>query len=157
MSGNNQLAINDCLNDLNSVNSYIQANPLDSMCQYLISYSVIRACGTIEIITKNILYDYLSCGAKNETMIYLEKQILDSSWNPSTGRIKSFIEKLNQTWANQFQTAVNGTREQTSLNSLVNLRNQFAHGQPITSSINDVINYFNDGCIIMNHLDSIIV
>ena len=121
MNGNNQNIIDDCLNDLNKVKYFIQLNPLDSMCQYLISYSVVRACGAIEVVAKNTIYDYLALGAKAETMKYLEIQILDSPWNPSTGKIKGFIEKINPLWANNFKATVSGTKEETSLNSLVNL------------------------------------
>ena len=43
------------------------------------------------------------------------------------------------------------------LNSLVKLRNSFAHGSAITASINDVKNYYNAGIWILEKLCEVMV
>ena len=157
MSGNNQLAIDECRIELESIEQFIIANPMDSNCPYLISYSVIRGCGTIEKVLKDIFFQHLTKNANNEAKNYFEKNILESSWNPSCGQIQRVLDIINPTWSNQFQTTTNGSKDKMDLNSLVNLRNDFAHGQKITASISNILGYYSGGCNILNSLTSIIV
>lgn len=155
MNGNNQESIDDCRNDLDKIRNYIVDHPMDSICQYLISYSVVRACGIIETIVKKIIFDYLSIGANQEAINYFEKQIIESPWNPSCGKIQKLLDIINSNWSQQFQATTKGTKQKSDLNSLVNLRNDFAHGQKITASIDNIIDYFEGGCQIINNLITI--
>ena len=156
MTGNNQKSIEDCQNDLENIKNYIKANPLTSICQYLISYSVVRACGTIETIIKNIIFNHISNGANQEAINYFEKEILESAWNPSCGTIQRLLDKINPNWSIKFQATTSGTKYKMELNSLVNLRNEFAHGQKITATIDNIIDYYNGGCQIAVCLYNII-
>ncbi len=157
MSGNNQGLIDDCKNELKSIESYVLANPLESICSYLISYCVIRGCGTIEKVLKNIIFEHLTFNANSEAKKYFEKNILESSWNPSSGKIQQILDVINPVWSNQFQTQINGTKEKGDLSSLINLRNDFAHGQLITTTVTDVISYFDGAIVILNILCGIVV
>lgn len=156
MNGSNSDKINDCRSDLLKIESFIKNDPMNSYCPYLISYAVIRACGIIESCVKNIFFDYMSNGANAETINYLEKQIIESSWNPSCGSIQKMLDIINSSWSGNFQAAVCNTKEKGDLTSLVNLRNDFAHGQQITASISNIIDYFDGGCIILNKLEGIV-
>ena len=121
MSGNNQLAIDECRIELESIEQFIIANPMDSNCPYLISYSVIRGCGTIEKVLKDIFFQHLTKNANNEAKKYFEKNILESSWNPSCGQIQKILDVINPTWSNQFQTLTNGSKDKMDLKILVTL------------------------------------
>lgn len=156
MNGNNKETIEDCKEELEKIKKYICDNPLSSICQYLISYSVIRACGTIETIIKNIIFDRLSIGANQEAINYFEKQILESSWNPSCGKIQNILDIINSNWSQSFQAATKNTKEKSDLSSLLNLRNDFAHGQKITATIDNIIDYFEGSCNIVICLVNII-
>lgn len=156
MTGNNQFLINDCKDDLDRIDEFIISDPLNSLNSYLISYCVIRACGTIEMVVKNIIFDHLIIGATQETINYFEKDILESSWNPNCGAIQKILDKINPNWSAKFQQDTNGIKEKGDLKSLVNLRNQFAHGQKITATISNVKDYFNGGCRIVEILDNIV-
>ncbi len=157
MNGNNKNIIDDCNNDLDKIRQFINNDPLNSLCPYLISYCVVRSCGCLEVCIKNLLFDYLSSGARQETINYLEKQIVDSSWNPSCGNIQKILEQVNPNWSRRFQDLTFGISEKGDLKSLVNLRNDFAHGRQITSTIADIISYFQGGCKILNILEQIIL
>lgn len=157
MSGNNINVINDCKTELSKIETYIKSNSLDSNCPYLISYSVIRACGTIEKVLKQLFYDHLIKNTNNEAKNYFEKNILESSWNPSCGQIQRILDIINPDWSVQFQTLTNASNDKMHLKSLVNLRNDFAHGQTITASISSIIGYYDGACNILKILDSIIV
>ena len=156
MNGNNLQLINDCKTELSNIKSYIVPNPLDSMVKYLVSYSVVKSCGTIEIVYKDIISSHLIKNANNEAISYFYKNIKDSSSNPKTGKISSLLEQINPSWKTVFENQIKDTPDKGLLNSLVDLRNQIAHGNSITSSIDDVIRYFNSGCNILLILDTIV-
>ncbi|MPM24273.1 hypothetical protein SDC9_70754 [bioreactor metagenome] len=142
--------------ELNRIKTWVNKNARDAEASYLINYSVIKSSGTIEVVFKSILVDYLSNEALPETSYYLEKTIIESSINPKTGNICKLLEKINPDWKNQFSVAVNGSGKKSDLNSLVQLRNGFAHGERISVTITTVINYYKSACEIMNILDNVI-
>ncbi len=156
MNGNNIQLIDDCNTELTNIKLYINKNPLDSMVKYLVSYSVIRSCGTVEIVYKDIIYNHLIQNANKEAISYFSKNIKDSSSNPKTGRISSLLEQINPKWKTSFENNLKDTVDKEHLNSLVTLRNQVAHGSSITASIDNIIKYFDSGCNILNILDSIV-
>lgn len=125
------------------------------MVRYLVSYSVIKSCGTIEIVFKDIIYNHLIKNANQEAIAYFSKNVKESSSNPKIDNICSLLKQINVNWNTSFKNTASDIDKQ-SLNSLVELRNQLAHGNSITSSIDDVITYFTCGCNILQVLDSIV-
>ena len=151
MNGNYERLLQDCAIELNSIQQWIVNHNLDSNVRFLTSYSVIKACGTIEIVLKQIIYDYLASGANDEAKTFLSKSIIDASFNPSPGQIYKLLERINVRWK-----CIAGTNQKGQLKSLVELRNSFAHGTVITASINDIKNYYNAGMWILEKLDETI-
>lgn len=156
MTGINTQLISDCQNELMGIKNYIASDPFNSMVKYLVSYAVIKSCGTIELIFKDIIYQHLIQNANSEAISFFTKKIKESSSNPKTDRICDTLNQLNKSWSNSFKTQVNGSSNKNMLNSLVDLRNQLAHGNPISPSINDIINQFNAACNVLSILDSIV-
>ena len=157
MNGNYRQTLRDCEVELNSIQQWIDSNRLDSNVRFLTSYSVIKACGTVEYVFKQIVQDYLSSGANEEAKTYLNKSIIDASFNPSTGQMYRILEKINSDWRVGFENLIKGSSQMGQLNSLVKLRNSFAHGSAITASINDVKNYYNAGIWILEKLCEVMV
>ena len=157
MNGDYRQTLRDCEVELNSIQQWIHSNRLDSNVRFLTSYSVIKACGTVEYVFKQIVYDYLSSGAKEEAKTYLNKSIIEASFNPSTGQMYRILEKINSDWRVGFENLIKGSSQMGQLNSLVKLRNSFAHGSAITASINDVKNYYNAGIWILEKLCEVMV
>lgn len=155
MTGNNIQSIQDCQSELASIKMFIHKNPLDSVVRYLVSYSVIKSCGTIELVYKDIIYTHLIKNANPEAVAYFSKNIKESSSNPKIDNICSLLKQLNTNWNSNFKNTATDIDKQC-LNSLVELRNQLAHGNSITSTIDDVVTYFTSGCNILNVLDSIV-
>ena len=156
MNGDYSLILKDCRIELENIQRWITANPMDSNVRYLTSYAVIKASGTIENVLKRIIFDTLSDGAKDETKNYLTKSIMDASYNPSPGQIYKLLEKINTDWKQQFESFIRGSNQKGELKSLVELRNSFAHGSSITASIRDVVNYFNAGVWILERLCDVV-
>ena len=155
MTGNNIQSIQDCQSELTHIKNFISKDPLGSMVRYLVSYSVIKSCGTIEIVFKDIIYNHLIKNANQEAIAYFSKNVKESSSNPKIDNICSLLKQINVNWNTSFKSKATDIDKQ-SLNSLVELRNQLAHGNSITSSIDDVITYFTCGCNILQVLDSIV-
>lgn len=156
MNGDYSLILKDCRIELENIQRWITANPMDSNVRYLTSYAVIKASGTIENVLKRIIFDTLSDGSKDETKNYLTKSIMDASYNPSPGQIYKLLEKINTDWKQQFESFIRGSNQKGELKSLVELRNSFAHGSSITASIRDVVNYFNAGVWILERLCDVV-
>jgi hypothetical protein len=155
MNGSYEQALRDCQIELGSIQQWITSNKLHSNVRYLTSYAVIKACGTIEYVFKQVVYDYLSAGANNEAKNFLNKNIVEASYNPSPGQMYKLLEKINGIWKANFEAEISGTNQKGELKSLVDLRNSFAHGAVITASINDVITYYKAGVWILEKLDAV--
>lgn len=148
--------LDNCSHELQLIETHINGDKFNSLNPFLISYAVIKACGSIEVVYKNLIVDIIVVGSTAEAKNYLEKNIRDSSSNPTTGNIQRLLQDLNSTWAQQFEAKTKGTGEKGSLSSLVGLRNDFAHGRNVTASIGNVRQYFDDAKTVLTWLDSII-
>lgn len=156
MNGNYQGMIDDCKLELKNIKQWIDNNKLHSNVKYLVSYAVIKACGTTEVIFKRIIFDYLSNGANNETIEYLTHNIIESSYNPSCFKIERTLKLINVNWKKSFSDKFNKSNEKTELDSLIQLRNDFSHGGNISASIEDIIKYFDGAEKILKELDLIV-
>lgn len=156
MNGEFLQMIDDTKGELESIRKWINdQNQFDSKTRYLISYAVVKASGTVEVIFKNIIYNYLIVGANEKTKGYLEKAIIDSSCNPNTGNMSNMLQNISSEWKTLFDEQVRQSGEKDKLNSLVQLRNDFAHGDSISVSIDAVIKYFDSAVKILNILDNV--
>lgn len=144
--------------ELQEIRKWINAdkNRFDTKTKYLIAYSVIKASGSIEVVFKQIVYDYLTREAGEKTATYIEKMILDSSCNPNTGNMSNLLQNISSEWKEQFDALVKESGKKSKINSLVQLRNDFAHGDNITVSIDTVISYFDAAKDILNILDTVV-
>lgn len=148
--------IEDCRDEIRKIETWINANPLESNVKYLVSYAVIKASGTIEIVFKRVIHSFLANGSKVETQNYLEKCIIDSSANPKTGMIEKYIEQFDSNRKDAFNNSIKNTQEKADLNSLVSLRNEIAHGRDISTTIATVKKYYESGVEVLNILDSLL-
>lgn len=160
MTEENERKINDCRLELNNISNWINKNNMHSNVRYLVAYSVVKASGTIEIIFKSMIYDLLAENVKLETQNYLTKMVIDSSCNPNTGNMSKILEQIDSDRKSGFDRIIKettrGTEQKADLNSLVNLRNDIAHGRTIGSTINTVKRYFESGVAILNMLEKVL-
>lgn len=150
--------LDDARQELESIREWINKdrNKFDIKTKYLVSYAVVKASGSIEVVFKKIVFDFLSQNVCEETGQYLEKMILDSSCNPNTGNMSNMLQNISGLKRNIFDQQVKESEKKDKLNSLVQLRNDFAHGDNVNISINTVITYYDAGISILNILDNII-
>lgn len=142
--------------ELVGIKNYIDRNRFEKNTKYLISYSVIRTCGIIEIVFKKLIHLYVSEGSKMVTTQYLSRKIIDSSDNPTVGNIERLLDEIDPKLKNEFKLKYT-TQEKSDLNSLVSNRNDFAHGRSITISIDVVIKYFESSKRLMQYLADVLI
>ena len=157
MDGKYQSGLDDCFTELQVIKCWIDLHKLDTNVRFLVAYAVIKSCGTIETILKQMLYDQLIAGGANdEAKKHFTNHILDASFNPSCGQIIRLLCSINPQKNAEFDELTKGTQEKGDLNSLVELRNSFAHGNAINSSIEMIIRYHNSGAWILYQLASVL-
>ena len=154
-----QNSIDKCLEELQRIYHLIEGHGTSSIVPFLTNYSIVRACGTIEFCFKTVISDSLS-GHSTQIANYIDNTIRNSSMNPSKDNIcrtlKKFDEEWNTEFKNQLRNHEHSTRLNSSIDSLNSLRNSFAHGDPLSSSFDDIRNYFNDSVIMIEILDEIV-
>ena len=161
---NNQTALtslNDCATELTKLQQIInQVGQSDTIVPFLTNYAVIKCCGTIEICFKIIISDFhnsLPQQAKN----YIENTFLYSSMNPNKDNICKSLLNFDVQWNVNFKAKLSGesnkSRIESSLRSLNEARNTFAHGGNPGVSFSSVVTYFNDSKRVIELLDEIVV
>ena len=140
--------------EFEEIKKWEDSNPTDSSKRlYFDNYLIVRSCGQIERIFKDIIYDSASQGSKTECKNYLTNTVLESSLNPSKDNICQLLNKFSKDWNRDFKTSIQNNYRLNQLDSLVSLRNGFSHGNINTSvSIMNIREYFISSIWIMNKL-----
>ena len=152
--------IDNCSSELNEIQKIIDVfGQSHSIVPYLTNYAVIKCCGAIENSFKAILTDFhnsLPIQAKN----YLEKTFTNSSMNPSKENICKSLKRFDENWNNEFKRKldleINKSQIDSSLKSLNDARNEFAHGGHPRVSFSSVKSYFADSSKIIEIIDDIV-
>jgi hypothetical protein len=157
-----QSLLSDCDNELAHIDALISTHGGTSLIvPYLNKYSVIRSCGTIEISFKTLIADYCSKRSKQQVKNFLNKKVRENSANPSYSRILQVLSDFDDSWVTNFKTQMQALANyrsiQSSIQSLVDARNEFAHGGNPTITFTDLRNYFNESKLMIITLDSVIV
>lgn len=156
-----QQLIDECLSDLTNAMAIVTSiGSSSNVVPYLNKYSVIRACGTIEVAFKAIITDYCVYRSKPQLKNYVSLKVKDSSMNPSYSNICGLLKSFDDSWCNQLkqQLEVHPDKSKilSALKSLVDSRNDFAHGGNPTISLNDSIGYYKEAVKLIDILDNII-
>lgn len=143
--------LDDCAAELQKIKKRIDKDQFDEMVQFLQRYAIIKACGTIETVVKNMIANHVDAGTSQELQNYIAGRVRDSSTNPTTGNISGLLgEFSSRTWKVNFDAKVaQHGAEKVSLNSLVQLRNDFAHGRSPNTTINTIIRYYDHARVII--------
>lgn len=126
---------------------------------YIKKYAVIRATGSIEVSFKKIIADKVDEDSHVQVKNFIKRKIRDSSCNPKLSMIESMLSEFDFRWREKFdelaaledKPALKG-----ALTELVNARNEFAHGGDPDISIDNTIQYFSQGKMVMSILDDVV-
>ena len=154
-------ALDSCWADLSAVKLLIDGLGITSkIVPYLTKYAVIRACGSIEQAFKAVIADHCAYRSKKQVKRFLDKRVRSNSANPSYSKICEILHDFDADWKTSFKESVNAEPDKarlvTSLQSLVDARNDFAHGGNPSASIADVLSYFDDARQVIVKLDIVV-
>ncbi len=134
--------------------------PFNTTTPYLTKYSLIKATGTLEISFKSIIADYCTT-THRQVDSFIEKKVRRSSMNPSYENICKLLKDFDDSWSHNFKRIVsrdpNKARIMSSIKSLNDARNEFAHGGSPVTSIDAIETYYLDGMRIIAILDQVVV
>lgn len=156
------LLLNQCRAELIHVRDSISTLGITSaVTPYLTKYAVIRACGSIEVSFKSLIADFCTKRSKKQVKRYIATKVTRGSANPSHKNILDTLNQFDEDWKKNFKNNLKADADKAlllnSLQSLVDARNEFAHGGSPTVTINDVIVHFDHARRIVEHVDNIIV
>ncbi len=139
----------DCSAELQKIQESISfVGQSHSIVPFLTNYAIIKCCGTIEHAFKTIITDFHTA-IPQQARNYIEETFFKSSMNPSKDNIHRSLEKFDPSWNQAFKDKLNAeankSRIESSLKSLNDARNEFAHGGRPTVSFQNILIYFNDG------------
>lgn len=150
--------VDECDDDLARIDVLIQAlTSIHPAVPYLTKYAIIKSCGTLEQSFKLLISDFSCLGQSTQVKKFVDISFRESSINPSLDNIHKSLKKFDDQWNINFKnfldTDTDINRIKTSITSLNNARNQFAHGGNPTVTFNDVKNYFDDAKIIIDYIE----
>ena len=82
--------------------------------------------------------------------------IVESSCNPNTGNMSNMLQSISAERRKEFDEQVKESGYKDKINSLIQLRNDFAHGDSINVSIDTVITYFKSAIEVLKILDLVV-
>ncbi len=154
--------LNDCHSEINNIGKIIKRlGVFDNVIPYLTKYVLIKACGTIEQSYKTIIADCCEKDQSPQVRNYIQSKFRESSRNPSLTNIHNSLLEFDQNRNNEFKSRLRRRRNvvklRTSLKSLNDARNDFAHGGNPLISFKSICDYYDDALIIVKILDSVVV
>lgn len=127
---------------------------------YLSRYAIIKACGTIEQAFKSLVADNAEGRQTQQIKNFLRNKVRESSMNPNHSNIQRLLGSFDDAWVAEYNSQVQALSDRAkimdSLKSLVNARNDFAHGGNPSASIVNVREYFADARKLMEIIDGVI-
>jgi hypothetical protein len=156
------LHLAQCRAELDHVQATIgTVGVMSPVTPYLTRYAVIRACGAIEVSFKSLIADFCTKRSKKQIKRFIHLKIRKGSANPSQENIMNILNQFDEDWKRSFKSNLkadpNKQKLLDSLQSLVDARNDFAHGGSPTLTISDVIQHFDHARRVVEYVDAVVV
>lgn len=161
-NANAERLISECQTELDDIRKMlVEYGSFSNLTPYLTNYALVKASGTIEQSFKTIIADCCDKDQSQQIRNYVQNMFRESSRNSTIENIhkslNEFDEDWNVTFKNRLSRMKDATRIRTSLKSLNQARNAFAHGGKTTISFHNVSSYFADALVVIEILDRIVV
>jgi len=154
--------LQQCEFDLQRIDLIIQAlGSTNNAVPYLTKYAIIKVCGTLEQCFKIIISDFSCLGQSTQVKKFIDISFRESSINPNLDNIHKSLKKFDEQWNENFKNLLNVdpdvNRIRSSITSLNNARNEFAHGGNPTLTFTDLNSYFTDTKKIIEFIDQSLI
>lgn len=153
-------SIEDCAKEMDNIQKIIDVfGQAHSIVPFLTNYAVIKCCGTIENSFKSVIGDFHNT-LPPQAKKYIDSTFTNSSMNPSKDNICKSLNRFDENWNKSFKAKLNlepnKSQIDSSLKSLNDARNEFAHGGHPKVSFGSIKNYFKDSQKVIEILDDIV-
>lgn len=105
-------------------------------------YLCVQTSGFIETSVKTILQEYVRSKTEDQPTLNLVDARMKRTLNPGRSTLLPLIGEFSKDWSDLIRV---GLRNElgTSLDSVVSIRNQVAHGEDVTLTLHDMQRYFD--------------
>ncbi|MFD7213131.1 HEPN domain-containing protein [Streptomyces cyaneofuscatus] len=104
-------------------------------------YLCVRVSGFLEQATQVILRDYCSRNSWGEVQAFAHSW-LDRMPNLSADALIKLVKRFNNSWASELEEMLSKEERRASLNALIGIRNDVAHGKQQGMSRNQAWEYY---------------
>jgi hypothetical protein len=154
--------LNDCKDDFKNIEQIIKTvGKTSNEIPYLTRYALIKSHGTIEQCYKNIVADFCEPGSTRQMKYFFERNFRNRAAKLKFDNICNDLRYFDQNWPHSFKKEMkkftkNKKEITTSVSSLIDARNQFAHGSNPQITFRDIKNYFLDSEKMIRSLNRVI-
>ena len=151
----------DCISTMREIRGRMRKKPFDAFNVHLIRYAVIICAGAVERAYKSIIADYVTQNASAENDRYVNTVVRNSKNNPRLQNINALLKQFNEKWNDDFNREIkvraSYNMDVQNLASLVEARNDVAHGKSVTCSLEDIIRYYLSARQLVSKLEVVLV
>lgn len=142
-----QQILDDCELELAEIEKIIsKLSSFDKQVHFLTRYAIIISAAAMEKVCKELITNYCETGANAQMKSFLNKNFREQALNVKYALICKTLNRFDDDWNRTFKTDLNRLKSagkwKTSLDSLIDLRNSFAHGGRPTTTFKAVHEYF---------------
>lgn len=122
---------------------------------YLAKFLVVFICGIYEEVIENIVNERINEHKSIETSNYIRESLHNTFRNPNMQNIKRLLGKFNNKWKLEVENLPQDA--QTAINNIVNDKNSLAHGNDVSITLRDVVQYYADSRAVINKIDDMLL
>ena len=125
----------------------------DEIKSHFVKYLCIQTSSYIDGAVKTVLREYTQASAEAYIANFVSS-FLKRTPNPSKDYISKLLARFNKEWGVSFRRRTH-ERIGPSLDSIVNNRNQIAHGKDVDLTLRQLEKYYDDAKEVINIVDNI--
>lgn len=162
MNGKATEIIKNCDAEINNIKRIKETEGSTSeIMRYLTRYCAVKCLSSIEIAFKTIFEELISENSCNTQIANcVHNYIIKKPINPSLENILYSLKILDDNWCERLKKKLKEEKKEqkikSSLSSLNAVRHKFAHGNDITSSFEEIIEYYNDAVRLLSFVFEIV-
>lgn len=136
---------------IQNINGLGVTNPLERA--YIAGYLLVFISGIYEESIETIINERIAKLDDPYASQYVEKCLKYGFRNPHIDNIINLLKKFSRDLISSIRLLPHESR--TAINNIVNDKNSLAHGTQITTTLNDVIQYYHDSRIVIETIDNL--
>ena len=122
---------------------------------YLAKFLVVYICGIYEEVIETIINEKVSSSNDPEVCNYVKETLKNNFRNPDMGNIKGLLSKFDTNW--KLEICKLPQDSQTAMDNIVNDKNSLAHGNDVSLTLIDILEYYNNSLAVIKKIDDLLL